>query len=103
MSKSKKKLNKKDMIDVISAKKNISKATVAIVVNNLIAELEEALCDINRTQNITLFGFGKFEVIKTSQRKCRNPTTGDKIIVEPYYRLKFTPCSGLKQRLKNIF
>jgi len=50
-------------------------------------------------EEVSLFGFGKFEVLKTKARMGRNPQTGEEIEIPEGKRVKFKPASALKAKI----
>ncbi|MBC2856986.1 HU family DNA-binding protein [Cetobacterium sp. 2A] len=56
------------------------------LVNGLFLTLEEVLA---KGEELSIIGFGKFEVVTQSARTCRNPKTGEAIEVAEKKVVKF--------------
>ncbi len=52
-------------------------------------------------ENIKIAGFGNFEVNQKSDRKGRNPHTGETITIEARRVLTFKPSSALKTAMNS--
>lgn len=55
---------------------------------------------LKKGEPVSIFGFGKFSVIKRSARKGRNPRTGETVKVQAKKTPKFKAGVGLKNYLK---
>lgn len=87
---------KKDLIKAVSEKSGFSQKDVNACVTSLLEVVEETLAV---GEDITLTGFGKFEVVKTEERTCRNPITGGAVTVPPKNRVKFRVGKKLKDKV----
>ena len=56
--------------------------------------------DFEKGENVTISGFGTFEVKKRMERVLVNPTTGKKMLVPPKLVLGFKPSNSIKEQLK---
>ena len=52
-------------------------------------------------ENVSLVGFGTFEVKKRMERVVVNPSTGLRMLVPPKLVLGFKPNASIKEKLKN--
>ena len=52
--------------------------------------------------DLLLSGFGKFKVIDKAARKCRNPQTGEELILDARRVVTFTPSSILRKKTNHI-
>ena len=52
-------------------------------------------------ENVSLTGFGTFEVKKRMERVVVNPSTGMRMLVPPKLVLGFKPNASIKEKLKN--
>ena len=52
-------------------------------------------------ENVSLSGFGTFEVKKRMERVVVNPSTGLRMLVPPKLVLAFKPNASVKGKLKN--
>lgn len=64
------------------------------LVNGFFSTLEEVLA---KGDNLSVIGFGKFEVATQGARTCRNPKTGESIEVAAKKVVKFRPGKALSE------
>ena len=70
-------------------------------------ELAETLMEIIKqtlesSEDVLISGFGKFCIKKKNERKCRNPATGDSMLLKPRRVVTFQ-CSGkLRRKINGI-
>lgn len=86
-------MNKKELIDVVADKTDITKREAAIYVDAVITSMAE---QITSGGKVSLVGFGTFECVKRNERKCRNLQTGDEMLVAAKMAPKFRPSKSLK-------
>lgn len=61
-----------------------------------LATIEEVL---EKGDEISFLGFGKFEVTERAARTCRNPQTGEEMQVEAKKVVKFKPGKSLAEKV----
>ena len=66
-------MNRKELIDVLAAKTGSTKVDAD---RNIAALIEIITATLKKGDNISLVGFGSFEVRKRAARTGRNPQTG---------------------------
>jgi DNA-binding protein HU-beta len=66
-------MNRKELIDVLATKTGSTKADAD---RNIAALIEIITATLKKGDNISLVGFGSFEVRKRAARTGRNPQTG---------------------------
>lgn len=66
-------MNRKELIDVLATKTGCTKADAD---RNIAALIEITTATLKKGDNISLVGFGSFEVRKRAARTGRNPQTG---------------------------
>lgn len=66
-------MNRKELIEVLATKTNSTKADAD---RNIAALIEIITATLKKGDNISLVGFGSFEVRKRAARTGRNPQTG---------------------------
>jgi DNA-binding protein HU-beta len=66
-------MNRKELIDVLATKTGCTKADAD---RNIAALIEIITATLKKGDNISLVGFGSFEVRKRAARTGRNPQTG---------------------------
>lgn len=81
-------MTKADLVANLAVKLNISKRESEVVFDAVIDEMREALLT-DAEHEITVRGFGHFEVVETKPRKGRNIRTGEVIAIPPKQKVKF--------------
>lgn len=71
-------MNKAELVSAIAAKSELSKKDCEAALNGFISTVEETL---EKGDKIILVGFGTFEVRERSERKGRNPRTGEEMVI----------------------
>ena len=92
-----KKKTKKDLAEKLAADKEMSKKDAAEVVNYVFGEITAAL---KKGAEVSINGFGKFEVVKKKARTGLNPATGEKIKIKASKAPKFKASKTLKDEVK---
>jgi DNA-binding protein HU-beta len=90
-------VNKSELIDVIAAGADISKAAAGRALDATITAITKTLKGGN---TLTLVGFGTFYVGKRAARSGRNPRTGAAIKIKAAKVPKFRAGKGLKDAVK---
>ncbi|MBR3311568.1 MAG: HU family DNA-binding protein [Solobacterium sp.] len=90
-------LTKKDLAEKLAADKEMSKKDAAEVVNYVFGEITDAL---KKGAEVSINGFGKFEVVKKKARTGLNPATGEKIKIKASKAPKFKASKTLKDEVK---
>src|SRR6187455_2122070 len=86
-------MNKRELIDAMTAKTGYSKADAERAISALIEVISDALKEGNA---ISLPGFGTFEVRERSARTGRNPKTGEELQIAASRIPAFKPSTALK-------
>jgi len=83
-------MTKKDLASQIAERLEISKKDSGEILENILDIITEQMILGNE---IKLVGFGSFKSVQKPERKCRNPKTGEEIIVESKKvpKFKFSP------------
>ncbi|MDR2041214.1 MAG: HU family DNA-binding protein [Tannerella sp.] len=90
-------MNKTELINVVSAKAEISKAVGKKTVNAVI----DAICEeIEKGGKVSILGFGIFYVIQKAARKGINPATKASIQIPARKVAKFKAGTNLLRRVK---
>jgi DNA-binding protein HU-beta len=92
------KMTKAELIAQIASETELTKKDVSKVLNALEEIIEEKLINGNEDY-IPLGSLGKFIVVDVSERKVRNPQTGEEKIVPAHRKLKFK----VSKKYKKIF
>ena len=69
-------MNKADLVDKVAETADLSKAEATRAVDAVISSVTKAL---KEGDNVTVVGFGTFQVRERAARSGRNPKTGDTI------------------------
>lgn len=92
-------LQKKDFIERLAAK-GYTKADAAVVIDDFILTLKEALI---QKESVAFHGFGKFEVREHKGRQVVSPTSGELVDVPNFLVPTFTAGDSLKRAVKEGF
>jgi nucleoid DNA-binding protein len=90
-------VNKDALVDAISAKADLSKKDVEVVIDTLIEKITE---EIRTGNKVTLTGFGTFKTSSRAAREGINPQTKAKIQIPAMTVPKFTAGKALKEAVK---
>ena len=91
-------MNKNDLIHFIAKKTGLKISESEDTLNALIKGITESLA---RNDNVTLVGFGIFQVKDRSAREGRNPKTGETIQIKASKVPSFKAGKGLKDAVNN--
>ena len=89
-------MTKADLVDMIAAKANLTKAAAERALNAFLSSVTEGL---KQEEKLTLTGFGTFVVENRKARQGRNPRTGEAITIPASKMVKFRPGKQLKDSL----
>ena len=90
-------MNKKELIDTVSSKAEITKKEADQVVNAVLDSIIEGLSTEGK---VILPGFGSFEVRTRTAREGRNPRTGEKIKVDAKRAPAFKPGKAMREAVE---
>lgn len=90
-------MNKDALVAEISAKTDLSKKDVELVIDTMTEVVTKAL---KEDQKVTLTGFGTFRASKRAAREGINPQTKEKITIPAMTIPKFTAGKALKEAVK---
>ena len=91
-------MNKRDLIDTITADADLDRATVETCIDAAIAAITTALANEDK---VALAGFGTFEVRHRNARTGRNPATGETIEIAASKAPAFKPATALKNTVNS--
>ena len=89
-------MNKNDLIDVVIEEHDVTKTFARDLVDTVFRSIGDAA---QNGEEVSIFGFGKFQVTERGARKGRNPYTGEAIKIAASKRLKFAPARAMKTAL----
>ena len=87
-------MNKKELIDSVTASTGESRRSVAGVIDATIDQIQKS---VKKGDKVTIPGFGTFSRRARSARTARNPRTGESIKVRASKVPAFKPGAGFKQ------
>ncbi|MBE6129932.1 MAG: HU family DNA-binding protein [Erysipelotrichaceae bacterium] len=90
-------ITKKNIVDDVSTKFDLTKKDSTEVVNFVFEEITKAL---KKGNEVNINGFGKFSVVKKKARTGLNPATGEKIKIKATKSPKFKASKTLKDAVK---
>ncbi len=83
-------LTKTDLIEAIQQKNGFPRKRSSEAVESILSIIKDTL---ESGEDVLISGFGKFCVREKSERKGRNPATGDEMLLRPRKVVTFR-CSG---------
>jgi nucleoid DNA-binding protein len=86
-------MNKKELIQAVSHKSNLTIGQAGKVVNGIFVNISQALAD---GQEVKINDFGAFQVAEKKERKGRNPQTGEEITIPSSKAPQFKAAKVLK-------
>ena len=89
-------MNNKEFISELSNRTGLSQKDATARTNAVISMITEALMD-----EVSVVGFGNFEVRKKLERVVVNPTTKQRMLVPPKMVVGFRSFSSLKDKVNN--
>ncbi len=89
-------MNKKELIETVSTKAQITKAQAHEVVDAVLDSITEGLVSDGK---VIIPGFGSFEIRTRAAREGRNPRTGEAIKIEESRLPAFKPGKSLKDEV----
>ena len=88
-------MTKADLVDKIHAKAGLgTKAATEQFLDAAISVLSETIAN---GEQVSFTGFGSFKVVERSERKGRNPRTGEEIKIPAGFGVKLSAGSTLKK------
>lgn len=91
-------MNKKELIDAISASADVSKDAAGRTLDAIISTIGD---ELKAGNDVALVGFGTFSVKKRAERTGRNPQTGNEITIAAATVPGFKPGKGLKDAVNS--
>ncbi|MGI2328161.1 HU family DNA-binding protein [Planococcus sp. YIM B11945] len=89
-------MNKTEWIQTVSAKTMLPKDRAAKAVNEILSSISAALA---KGDEVKINDFGTFQVTEKSERKGRNPQTGEEITISASKAAQFKAAKTLKDRV----
>lgn len=92
-----KELTKKDLIELVAKKANLTNKAARDSVSTMLNSIRDSL---KRGEKVVLTGFGTFSVRSRAARPGRNPKTGERITIAARKAPGFTPGKTLKKAVR---
>ncbi len=92
-------MNRKELVDALSAKTDSTKADAE---RNIAALIEIITATLKKGDSISLVGFGSFEVRKRAARIGRNPKTGAELKIKASKVPAFKAGASLKAAVNGV-
>ncbi len=89
-------ITKKDVVNLVKAKTDLSAKTTGEVVDALLEVITEALAD---GDSVRFTGFGTFSVTERAARTGKNPRTGEMIEIAASKSVSFKAGKSLKDKV----
>lgn len=86
-------MNKNDLIEQIAQEYELTKTFARDVVETVFQSMTDA---VQKGEEVSIFGFGKFKIVERKARKGRNPQTGEAIKIAASKNVKFEQAKALK-------
>ena len=90
-------MNKSELAMLVAKKTNLPKANCERMIDGLKAAILEVL---KKGEQVSLSGFGKFQVVERASRKCINPVTKRFYISKPKKVTQFKSFKSFKYAIK---
>lgn len=81
-------MTKPELIDAVAKRTGIKKKDADLIVNSIVDIITETLA---KKEEVSLVGFGAFDVRQRGERKGRNPRTGEQITIPAGATCVFRP------------
>ena len=86
-------MNKNDLIEHIAQEYELTKTFARDLVDNVFQTITDS---VQKGEEVSLFGFGKFKLVERKARKGRNPQTGEAIKIAASKSVKFEQARAMK-------
>ena len=90
-------MNKAELIEEVSGKTGLTKKKTGNVVDDLTETITKTL---SKGENVTIVGFGTFQVMERKARKGVNPQTREAINIPAKKVPRFRPGKGLREAVR---
>jgi integration host factor subunit alpha len=89
-------MTKADLVSAICLQANLPRTEAFELLEELLGIIKDTL---ESEEEVKVTGFGKFEVKRKSERRGRNPQTGEQLTIDPRKIVTFRPSAMLKDRM----
>ena len=89
-------MNKKELIDIVSSKQDITKKDAEALVDTVFDTMVESLLEGDK---VLISGFGTFKVNQRGERTGVSPKTKEQIVIPASKTITFKPSNKMKDAL----
>ena len=89
-------MNKKELIDIVSLKKDLTKKDAEALVDTVFDTMIESILNGDK---VLISGFGTFKVNNRNERKAVSPKTKEMMIIPASKTVSFKPSNRLKDAM----
>jgi DNA-binding protein HU-beta len=87
-------MNKNDLIEQIAQEYELTKTFARDLIDNVFDTISTS---VQKGDEVSIFGFGKFKLVERKARKGRNPQTGEAIKIAASKSVKFEQAKAMKE------
>jgi len=87
-------MNKNDLIEHIAQEYELTKTFARDLIDNIFDTISTS---VQKGDEVSIFGFGKFKLVERKARKGRNPQTGEAIKIAASKNVKFEQAKAMKE------
>lgn len=87
-------MTKKDIVKIIADKyTEFTQKEIGEIIDTFIDKIKS---EVSKGEKVSIPKFGNFEVVERAARECRNPSTGERMMVAACKVPKFKPAKDFK-------
>ena len=90
-------MNKKELIKAVAETTGNTQKLAGEIIESTLSVITDTLAT---GEEVSLFGFGKFETVHKEEREAQNPRTLEKVVVPAHNTLKFKASESLKSAVR---
>lgn len=89
-------MNTNELADKLAEQLDITKTNAKATIEAVFGAIVDA---VNKGEEVSLNGVGKFALKETPEREGRNPSTGETITIKAQRKISFAPAKAVKDKL----
>lgn len=90
---------KKEMIEALAVKKDISKVKAKEMIEDVLGVMEDMIMDETK-DGLDVYGLVRFEVKEVPERMARNPKTSETIKIDSHHKISAKISSRMKKAVR---
>ena len=90
---------KKEFISELAEKIGMTKKDTEYIYDSVFDVL---VAQLERGEDVAINNLGRFKIVEAGERHCRNPRTGEAMVLEAHKNIKFVPLKNLKDAVKKL-